>query len=458
MKWLLAPFAAGLALIVNLHGLDDAPCRDQLSATETLNNDEPLDACQAPPEASLAKKIGQIQIPGVNFFDTPLSKVLSTLSAYSRLQDPTEPNPAAKGVMIITMPQGAPEPKVTIQLNKMSLGRMLDFITEMVNWEYEVRGNAVVVHPPQRKVEGKAGNLVTRFFELSQGMIQRMTGGRPAGPRPGTAPDPFGGGRAAAPNDQAARIKDYFLRAGVAFDEKKGHKFVFDGFQVIATHDQASLEKMTEILLALDENIARQISVTCKFIESPQGTLDAIFRKLGVAEGVVSGTQIESDLATKALEALLEESGVELRYSPRVVTMDGLAASISVGEEMIYPTDFQQRDGGARGKPDQQAPVPRFGKVAPDDEDPGFRHVGVKVDLAPRHDPKYDRIQIELIPKITEFLGYEEFGAGIKVPKFWTWKLSTSVTLGRKKTMIFRGPAQEKNREILFLLEARAMR
>ena len=120
-------------------------------------------------------KMKRIEIPGVHFFDTPLEEVLTTLMSYSRQNDFAEPDPAAKGVNIIAMLQGHPSPHVTIQLNKMTLGKMLDFITEMVGWTYEIRDDAIVV---------------------SKGV---QTGPAPDPFGPGAAPDPFApsGGRSA---------------------------------------------------------------------------------------------------------------------------------------------------------------------------------------------------------------------------------------------------------------------
>jgi hypothetical protein len=103
-------------------------------------------------------------------------------------------------------------------------------------------------------------------------------------------------------------------------------------------------------------------------------------------------------------------------------------------------------------------PLPRFDTVAPDDEQPGFRMVGIKIDLTPRYEPQFDRINLEMAPQITEFKGYEEFGAGIKVPKFWSWSLNTSVNLRRNHSMIFRGPASDEKREIIIFLQANAFR
>ena len=82
------------------------------------------------PESNvLLDKIKRIEIPGVNFHETPLDEVLNTLQQFSRANDPTERNPSSKGVLIIPMLKGEPVPKITITLSKMSLERMLDFIT-----------------------------------------------------------------------------------------------------------------------------------------------------------------------------------------------------------------------------------------------------------------------------------------------------------------------------------------
>jgi general secretion pathway protein D len=177
---------------------------------------------------------------------------------------------------------------------------------------------------------------------------------------------------------------------------------------------------------------------------------------------VTQAIQIESRLAEKAFLELKTAEGVEVRSLPRFVTMDGQPASLKIGEEMIYPTDFTSPNPAvaptAGTKPLANTPVPQFDTVAPDDEKPGFRMVGISIDLTPRYEPKYDRINLEMAPQITEFKGYEEFGAGIKVPRFWSWTLNTSVNLRRNHSMIFRGPASEKKREIIIFLQANAFR
>ena len=53
--------------------------------------------------------------------------------------------------------------------------------------------------------------------------------------------DPFaapGAGAGAGADDTGIKIKSFLEGAGIPFDDTKGHKFVFDGFQMIVTHER----------------------------------------------------------------------------------------------------------------------------------------------------------------------------------------------------------------------------
>jgi hypothetical protein len=131
--------------------------------------------------------------------------------------------------------------------------------------------------------------------------------------------------------------------------------------------------------------------------------------------------------------------------------MGGQPTQHSFAQEVIYPTDFLPPLESNQSNPSQ--PIPKFDTVSPDDEQPGFRKVGLIIDLTPRVE-KYGTIALELNPKLTRLIGHEEYGQGIKVPVFWSWKISTSVTLGPDETMISRGSSSEKKMEILTFIEA----
>ncbi len=409
---------------------------------------------EKPKRNLVLEKIQRIEIPGVNFFETPLSEVMATLTSYTRANDSTEPDPAAKGVNIIVLnTDGAHPPQVTIQLNKMNLEKMLAFITEMVGWTYEVRDDAIVVSKDGGEQANVRG-LETQFFDLTQGTIRRMAGDSAV--NSGGAQDPFAPRTATSPIDnQAEGLKQHLIGSGVEFDERKGHKFIFDGFQMIVTHEQDTLDRIRGILLEFDSDASQQVGVDIKILETPLGALDEILDDL-VGDDFVKRIHLESSVADQAFKALRKEEEVDFKALPRLVVMDGQPGSTRTVEEIIYPTDYQPTPTPGDGNGSSARVGPVFDTVAPDDEQPGFREVGTKVDLTPRIESRYGRISIEMAPKITELIGYEEYGNGVKMPKFWTWKVNTSVTLRKNHTMIFRGSAMNPKREIIFFIRAEA--
>ena len=278
--------------------------------------------------------------------------------------------------------------------------------------------------------------LETEFHELTQGSIARMTGG-------GLGPDGA---------DPSPVIKQFLERAGIPFDETKGHKFVFDGFQMIVTHERRSLDLIEKILRKLDADHNRQVSVTFKMLETPLGLFDQVFAETAKPEIDRKFRSIVDDKhAQRLLEGLLKDEDVELLHAPNLLIMDHQPTSYSSAQEVIYPTDFIPPLENNQSKPSQ--PIARFDTVAPDDEQPGFRKVGLTIELTPRV-ALHETIDLELSPKLTRLIGHEDYGQGTKIPVFWSWHINTIVTLGPDETMISRGASSEEKKEIIVFIEA----
>ena len=185
--------------------------------------------------SEIEDKLSLIKIPEVSFFKSPLDEAMQELMLKSKQFDLTEPDPAKKGIPITVMEpsDGDSFPLVTITLKNMELGKMIQWITEQVNWTYDIKAEAVVISKSGGSFKGRAA-LETKFFEVTQGTINLMTGG------------------AGSADDTGQKIKDFLEGVGIRFDDGKGHKFVFDGFQMIVTHDRRSLALIERILAKLD--------------------------------------------------------------------------------------------------------------------------------------------------------------------------------------------------------------
>jgi general secretion pathway protein D len=523
--------------------------------------------------SALEDKLSLIKIPEVPFFESPLDEAMQELMLKSKQFDLTEQDPAKKGVQIIVKqpPDDEPFPNVTITLNSMELGKMIQWITEMVSWTYDIRADAVVISKTGGSFKGRP--LETEFYEVTQGTINRMTGGGGGGMGGGAAdpfaPPPAGGGGGGA-DDTGLKIKAFLEGAGISFDDGKGHKFVFDGFQMIVTHDRRSLDLIERILAKLDQDSSRQVEIETKFLEVQEGALDeitfdwqysfdnpvpevdpttgmpvldsrgrpkAVYEKnmggntrtlaeahspsgiarditisypdnpdadriianptptlpgkIGIGSGVsplldvqknfnglsVGGQSILPDFQAGILiNALKRKQGTDLLSAPRVTVMDGQLATITVAQEFIYPTDYQPAQapgaggggggagglgGGVGGGITIQSATPSFDTVAPEDENPGFREVGVVLEVTPTIE-KYNSINLDLKPKVTEFDGFVEYGgpsgtigtgfstatvlapSGILMPIFSVRKVQTQVTIFDGATVIIGGLTREE--------------
>jgi general secretion pathway protein D len=521
----------------------------------------------------LESKLSLIKIPEVPFFESPLDEAMQELMRQSKQFDLTEKDPSKKGVQIIVKrpPEGEPFPLVTITLNSMELGKMIQWLTEMVEWTYDIRADAVVISKTGGSFKGRP--LETEFYEVTQGTINRMTGGGGGG-MGGAAADPFapppaGGGGGG--DDTGLKIKAFLEGAGIPFDDGKGHKFVFDGFQMIVTHDRRSLDLIERILAKLDQDSSRQVEIETKFLEVQEGALDeitfdwkysfdnpvpevdpttgmpvldsrgrpkAVYEKsmggntrtlaeahspsgiarditisypdnpdadriianptpilpgkIGIGSGVsplldvqknfnglsVGGQSILPEFQAGILiNALKRKQGTDLLSAPRVTVMDGQLATITVAQEFIYPTDYQPAQapgagggggggagglgGGVGGGITIQSATPSFDTVAPEDENPGFREVGVVLEVTPTIE-KYNSINLDLKPKVTEFDGFVEYGgpsgtigtgfstatvlapSGILMPIFSVRKVTTQVTIFDGATVIIGGLTREE--------------
>ena len=115
---------------------------------------------------------------------------------------------------------------------------------------------------------------------------------------------------------------------------------------------------------------------------------------------------IGSSQASLMISALKRKQGTDLLSAPRVTVMDGQSATITVAQEFIYPIDYELPeppqppggDAGGNGGITLVSAKPVFDVVNPPDEQPGFREVGVVLNVTPTIE-KYNSINLRLNPK-----------------------------------------------------------
>ena len=178
------------------------------------------------------------------------------------------------------------------------------------------------------------------------------------------------------------------------------------------------LDLIEKILRKRDADHNPQVSVTFNMLEASLGLFNQVFAATAKPETDRKFQSIVDDKhAQRLLEGLLKNEKVELLHAPNLLIMDHQPTSYSSAQEVIYPTDFIPPLKNNQSKPPQ--PIPQFDTVSPDDEQPGFREVGLTIELTLWVD-LYERIALELSPKLTRLIGHEDYGQGTKIPVFWS--------------------------------------
>ena len=217
-----------------------------------------------------AQKLGTIVLPSVSFSGMELGRALAALGAAAAAADPA--TEGRRGVNLVLVNPSGEAATVTLALQGLTLGRVLDLITESVGFQYEVAADAVIIRradelPPLRPA----------YFPLSRGTLILLTG---------AVPEPNGSGllRRNPANEtgpasleaERTAIETFLQRAGVDFLGIAGSGLAYDGAGIFVTQTARQLDRIGEILGRLKP--VRQVAIEAKFLEVQEGTL----RELGI--------------------------------------------------------------------------------------------------------------------------------------------------------------------------------
>lgn len=244
-------------------------------------------------DTGILQKMKGIVIPQVNFSGMELTRVIDTLSELS-----VEYDTEGVGVNIVPLfDANKSNPRVNISLRNLNLDRILEFVTQQVNFAYSVGADAVTVDASD--ATGGESSNITEFFPISRATVIRLTGFRDGGGSSSGPVDPFaapssGGSSGPSANDELEALQAFFQSAGVNFDVP-GASLAFDGEQLIVTQTSRNLERMRVILRNYNE--VKQVEIESKFLEVQQGDLE----ELGFDWTIGDGAQYLVDDSGKAI-------------------------------------------------------------------------------------------------------------------------------------------------------------
>ena len=410
-------------------------------------------------ESGILQQMRRIIIPQVNFSGMELTRVIDTLSELS-----VEYDPAGIGVNIVPLfDPNERNPRVNISLRNLNLDIILKFVTQQVNFSYDVGGDAVTVDFSDALDENSS--TLTEFFPISRATIIRLIGIREGGSGSVSSTDPFAEPVASvdsSASDDTKALKKFFQSAGVNFD-LQGVDLAFDGEQLIVTQTSRNLERMRVILRNYNE--VKQVEIEAKFLEVSQSDLEELgiqwqFGDEGTTgdftprtisnafgediqsntisigdndvasvspPGISNAVDLGNDLFNAflastingvggydvdfAIRALSRKAGSDLMSAPKVTVLSGKRATITVAQELRYPESYGDIEAEVSAGVDGSGGAGGAGIAitAGTPQDFVSRNVGIEMSVTPNVEND-DTISLILEPRVTEFEGFVEYG------------------------------------------------
>jgi general secretion pathway protein D len=177
---------------------------------------------------------------------------------------------------------------------------------------------------------------------------------------------------------------------------------------------------------------------------------------LGDLIGVISGGKL--NLMLKALEQSTE---AEMMCAPKITVLSGKMASITVAQELRYPTSYSETKSDVGSSSDNNSGA-GVTITAGRPENFQTRNVGVEMSVIPTVEEN-GCIDLQLQPTVTEFEGFVEYGgtsvamnnartvytpSGFYQPIFSTRQIKTELTIQNGSTVIMGGLMREETKEV----------
>ncbi len=158
-------------------------------------------------------------------------------------------------------------------------------------------------------------------------------------------------------------------------------------------------------------------------------------------EGVLTHPQFQA-----VLHALQEKTDAKTLSAPRITTLNNQTATIEVVDEFIYPTRYEvslvQYDINGDGDFDD-AGESEWANIP---QDFVTRDVGIVLHVKPSVGVDKKTITLALTPEVSEYAGSDyTYSGNVKIPKFTSRNLSTSVVIEKGETVVLGGLIKETN-------------
>ncbi len=408
----------------------------------------------------ISQKLRSIVIPDYTLSDASLQNAIDYLSDRVRSLDTDH-----TGINFIPQPEALAQAKpITISLKNVPLGEVLRYLTQLAQVKFKVDQSAIFFVPLNAATDTlvhRQFNVDPSFFTVSAGPSDTAGG---AGGRRTNATQ-----AAAAVSGGSIDVKEQLTQRGVEFSAEGANASYLAAagvLEVINTPDQMDL---IEELVNASTGQTLMVNIEARFVEINQNdltdlTVNTTFNPLssgspastpgfgtnfrgatgGISQNNLAGLlsqeprdsngnievfenqlgisgMLDGHLYSMLLSALAQKRSADLLSAPSVRVRSGERATIDATRTFFYPTAYDapqiittqqqanNQQGGAQQAPSPAAAIPAFPSSFDKQE------IGVILNAQPTVGGDSRTIDLSLVPEITDFEGFINYGDPITV-------------------------------------------
>jgi general secretion pathway protein D len=395
------------------------------------------------------QKLRSIIIPSLEFRDASIEDAVAFLNAKSKELDPEK-----QGINFILRPD-VPETAKTFTLNlrNVPLEQALRYISQLAGVKYKVEEFAI---------------LIVRLIDNTEVLLRRQFNVPPSffpstAAAPAATPAATGVRRVAAPvvtsaSAGVAEVKEALESMGVEFPPGSTAVYLPASGILQVQNAQAQLD-LIQALVEAQGGQALIVDVSVKLVEITQedlndltfnyaynspipiGTSPGVSTALRGAQGFTVGSLdqlllantgstaallpnrldltgiLDGGLYNVVMTALAQKRSTDLLSSPSLRVRNGEDAKINVSRTFYYPTAFdppETADTDTGDDDDFAFGPPTVIPAFPNEFE--SRDIGVKLTVRPQVGADNRTIDLSLLPEITDFEGFVDYGSPISVP------------------------------------------
>ncbi len=344
--------------------------------------------------------------------------------------------------------------RITLTLDRIPLGEAIRYITLAAGLKYRMDTNAVLIASKDMVWE----EMETRFYSVEAGVLDLGGGGGGGGDGDGGGFGDFDGGFEEEDEEDGGtreNLKAFFAELGVNFPAGSRIAYNDRAGKLVVTNTPQNLRNLEKALQEINKS-PPQVTIEAKFVEVAQDDLQELgfnwileegsgFYDDGIVWGegdsnwamqvlkqggsgktapklsnalrfghnVLEGVEQGSDQILSVnsilggvsfntiLHALDQRTNSDILSSPKVTTINGTTAVLKMVEARHIATSWTEPEVTTGGDDEE-------GTFKPSIAETEEREFGVILDVTPRVAPDGYSIELEMFPRVIDFIGYDD--------------------------------------------------